>query len=183
MRTPDLLDPIARRLLALRTVGRSQWLLRGLGTGATLLALVLTVGPTALLAHSGAVLLALVVGVGLLAQCLRPDTDLGLVPPVALLIALVAQGDTPMLRAGGIGLALLLGHAAFALAATIPVHGELAPSAWRLAARGLVPVLALSAVAAGLVVLLSGVHLGAWMMVIGVLAAIVLFLTVLPRQR
>ena len=54
------------------------------------------------------------------------------------------------------------------------------PGAWP--RRGLLPVLVLSAVAGVLVVALSTVQLGAWMMVIGVLAAIGLFVAVLPGQ-
>src|SRR5699024_11570286 len=105
------------------------------------------------------VLITLTAALGVLLQCRRPDSDLGLLAPAALLIALLAAGDSSVLQAAGVGLALLLADSAFALAATIPVHGEFDASAWRLAATGLLPVLVLSAVAGVLVVLLSTVQL------------------------
>lgn len=183
MRRAPFLDSVAQRLLELRRVSATQWMLRALGAVATVLALMLIFGPTALFSHVGAALITLTVALGLVLQCRRPDSDLGLLAPAALLIALLAAGDSSVLQAAGVGLALLLAHSAFALAATIPVHGEFDASAWRLAATGLLPVLVLSAVAGVLVVLLSTVQLGAWMMVIGVLAAIGLFIAVLPQER
>lgn len=183
MVTGQFVDPIAQKLLELRKVSASQWLLRTAGAVATVLALMLTLGGPALFAGFGTTLITLVVLLGVLLQCWRPDTDLGLLAPAMLLLVLLGQGDLTMLRAAGVGLALLLAHSAFALAATIPVHGDLSPSAWRLAGAGLLPVLVLSLVAAALVVLLSSVQLGSWMMVLGVLAVIALFAVALPRAR
>ena len=178
----QMLDPVAQRLLELQKISSTQWLLRTLGAVTTVLALLLIVGLTELFSHFGTVLITLTVALGIILQVRRPDSDLGLLAPVAIVIALLAMGDSSMLQAAGVGLALLLAHSAFALAATIPVHGEFGPGAWRLAAMGLLPVLVLSAVAGVLVVLLSTVQLGAWMMVLGALAAIGLFIAVLPRE-
>lgn len=182
MRRAPLLDPIARGLLGLRRISPTHWLLRALGAAMTLLALVLALGVTELSVHFGTVLITLTVAAGIALHCRRPDSDLGLLAPIAIVCAMLAVGDSSMLQAAGVGLALLLAHSAFALAATIPVHGEFGPGAWRLAAAGLLPVLVLSAVAGVLVVVLSTVQLGAWMMVVGALAAIGLFLAVLPRE-
>lgn len=183
MRRSPMLDSLAHRLLDLQKISATQWLLRTLGAVTTVLALMLIVGPTALFSHFGTVLITLTVALGLVLQCRRPDSDLGLLAPVAILIALLAMGDSSMSQAAGVGLALLLAHSAFALAATIPVHGEFGRSAWLLAGSGLLPVLVLSAVAGALVVMLSSVQLGPWMMVVGVLAAIGLFIAVLPQER
>lgn len=182
MRRAPLLDSIAQRLLELRRISPTQWLLRALGAVMTAAALVLTLGVTELALHFGTLLITLPVALGIVLHCRRPDSDLGLLAPVAIVIALIAVGDSSMLQAAGVGLALLLAHSAFALAATIPVHGEFGPGAWRLAAAGMLPVLVMSAVAGVLVVVLSTVQLGAWMVVVGVLAAIGLFIAVLPRE-
>ena len=182
MRRTSLLDSIAQRLLELRKISGTQWLLRVLGAVATVLALLLVNGPASLFANIGTVIITLAVALGLVLHCRRPDSDLGLLAPSAILLALLAADDSSLLQAAGVGLALLLGHSAFALAATIPVHGEFDRRAWRLAGAGLLPVLVLSAVAGVLVVVLSGVQLGAWMMVLGVLAAIGLFVVVLPQS-
>jgi hypothetical protein len=182
-RLGQVMDPVAQRLLALQKVSSTQWLLRLLGAAATVLALLMTFGVTGVLSHVGTVMITLAVVVGLLFQLRDPDTDMGLLAPAAIVVALLAQGEVPMLRAAGTGLALLVAHSAFALAATLPVHGEFGRGAWGLAGRGLLPVLAVSGVGGVLVVALTAVQLGPWMMVLGVLAAIGLFVAVLPRER
>lgn len=182
MRRAPLLDSIAQGLLELQKISPTQWLLRTLGAVMTVLSLVLIVGITALFSHFGFVLITLTVALGIILQVRRPDSDLGLLAPTAIVIALLAAGESSMLQAAGVGLLLMLAHSAFALAATIPVHGQFDSGAWRLAAAGLLPVLVLSAVAGVLVVALSTVQLGSWMMVVGALAAIGLFVAVLPRQ-
>lgn len=182
-RLEQVVDPLAERLLELRTVGATQWVLRTVGAAATVLALLLALGVTGLFAHVGGVVVSLAVAVALLAQLRSPDSDLGLAAPAAILLALIAQGEVTMARAAGTGLALLLAHSAFALAATIPVHGEFGRGARRLAGTGLLAVLAVSAAGTVLVIGLAAVQLGPWTMVLGMLAAIVLFLLVLPTPR
>lgn len=183
MRPGQLLDPFAERLLELRKVSATHWLLWALGAGATLLALLLSLDGIGLLAHLGTVVLAAVVAVGLLVQFRQPDSNVGLLAPGAILLSLLVQGELSFLRAAGIGLALLIAHCAFALSATLPVHGVLAPSAWRLALRALLPVLALCLLGGLVVLVLSPLTLGPWMLVVGTVAAITLFLLLLPRSR
>lgn len=182
MRLGLLIDPIAEFLLGLRRVSGTQWLLRLVGVATMLLALVGTL-PGGLFVHIGTGIITLAVAGSLLVQALRPDSDVGLIAPAAIILALAGQGDLSLLRAAGVGLALLLSHVAFALAATIPAHGEFERSAWMLGGRGLLLVLAISIVAGLLVIALSGVQFGAWMLVIGILGAIGLFVTVMPRSR
>lgn len=176
-------DSFAQRLLELQKVSPTQWALRLTGAVATLLALALTYGTLNLWASTVASLVTLIVLLAVAVQVWNPDSDLGLLAPGMMLLTLLVQGETPTLRAAGIGLALLLAHSIFALAATIPVHGEFDRSAWLLAGKGLLPVLVVSIVALLLVVALSGMVLGPWTLILGVLAAIVLFVTVLPRLR
>lgn len=183
MRRGQLIDPVAQRLLELQKVSGTQWLLRIVGTAMTLLALLMTFGGTGLLAHFGTTLITLVVALGLLCQFRNPDSDLGLLAPVGIVVGVLAQGEVSMLRTAGIGLMLLIAHSAYALAATIPVHGVFGRSAWLLAGKGLLAVLVLSLLGGLLVAGLSGVQLGPWTMVVGVLAAIGLFIAVLPRGR
>lgn len=183
MRLGQLVDPIAQQLLELQKVSATQWLLRGLGAAATLLALMAALGSMALFGHIGAVLITLLVAVGLLASFRNPDSDVGLMAPAAIVVSFLGDGEISMLRAAAVGGALLIGHSAFALAATMPVHGELDRTGWRLAGSALLPVLGMSIVAGALVAGLSLVHLGPWTLVLGVIAAIGLFLTALPRER
>lgn len=181
MRIGQLLDPIAQRLLELRTVSTTQWQLRLLGAVSTLLALALAIDVFTLLSHAGSQLLLAVVVIALVLHCRRPDRDLGLVAPGAILLAVVVQDGVTMLETAGVGAALLLAHSAFALAATLPVHGEFGRDAWRLAGSVVLVVLMVSVVASVLIVLLSTVQFGAWMMVVGALATIGLLVAVLPR--
>ena len=180
MRLSHLVDPIARQLLELRTVSPSQLLLRAAGVVTTVAALLLA-APGPLGSNLAAILAALAVACGLLVQVLLPDSDLGVLPPLAIMLLLVGQSDPGVLRAAGIGLALLLAHMAFAIAATGPAHGLHSAAAWALVGKGALTVLAGSAVAGLLVVALMGVDLGPWMVVPGVLALIALLAVVLPR--
>jgi hypothetical protein len=116
-------------------------------------------------------------------QAARPDTDIALLAPLAILVALVGQGDLGAGRVLAVGLALLLAHAASSLAATLPVHGRFEGSAWRLAGTGLLAVLVVTGVGALLVAGLAGVRLGSWTIVLGVLAALALVVVVMPRRR
>lgn len=179
----QILDPIAQRLLQLRAVSTSQWQLRLLGAVATLLALVLAVDMSLLPTQFLHQLITTIVVISLLLHARRPDSDLGLIAPIMIVVAVALQPGVTMLQAAGVGAALLLAHGAFALAATVPVHGVLDRGAWRLAATSLLAVLVVSLVAGLLIVLVSTVQLGAWMMVIGVLATIGLFAAVLPTAR
>lgn len=181
MRLGAFIDPIAEFLLGLRRVSATHWLLRLVGIAAMLLALVGTL-PSGLFVHIGTGIITLAVMGSLLVQALRPDSDFGLLAPAAIILALAGQGDLSLLRAAGVGLAMLLSHVAFALAATLPAHGVFERSAWILGGRGLLLVLAVSVLAGLLVVALSGVHVGSWMLVIGILGAIGLFVTVMPRS-
>ncbi|GAA4530067.1 hypothetical protein GCM10023160_30310 [Brachybacterium paraconglomeratum] len=183
MRMGQVVDPVAQRLLELQKVSGTQWLLRIGGAAATVLALLLTIGGTGLFAHFGTMLITFFVALGLLFQLRNPDSDLGLLAPGAIVVGALAMGGGSMLRTAGIGFLLLIAHSAFALAATTPVHGVFGRSAWLLAGKGLLPVLVLSLLGGLLVAGLSGVQLGPWMMVVGVLAAIGLFIAVLPRER
>ena len=182
MRLGSLVDPIAGRLLELQKVSGTQWLLRLLGVAAMLLALSVALpgGPAQ---NAGAMFVMLAVAIALCVQMFRPDSDVGLLAPAVIILALAGQGDLTVLRAAMVGLGLLVSHAAFALAATIPVHGVFDRSAWLLSGRGLLMVLAVSVVAGLVVVVLSGIHLGPWMLVVGVLAVLALFAAVLPRAR
>ena len=177
------IDAIAQRLLELRTISGSHWLLRGAGAVLTILALVLAVGPHGDPAHLATVSLGLAVAFALFMQLRNPDSDAGLLAPGVIVLYLSVQPDLTLLRAAGVGAALLIAHSAFALAATVPAHGVLTRSAWLLAGRGLLPVAAMSVLAGLLVALLAGVQLGPWTMVLGVLAVISLFAVVLPRAR
>lgn len=174
-----LIDPFAELLLGLRRVSPSHWLLRLLGAGGLLLALLLTLhrGPFADLVAG---VLTLAVLGALLGQLLNPDTAVGMFGPLAILLGLAVLPDLTLLRAAGVGLALLLSHAAFALAATLPVHGEIDRSAWSLWLRALLPVLALSLLSALVVFALAGLRLGPWMLVVGIAAVIVLLAVLLP---
>lgn len=182
MHLAHLVDPLVHRLLALRTVSGTQWTLRLVGAASTALALV------AALSGSGApgVVPAVVTAgaaVAVLAQLLRPDSDLGLLGPALIILSLLANEELSLLRAAAVGAALLGGHSASALAATLPAHGVLERSAWALLARSLLAVLAISVLGTAAVIALSGVQLGSWMVVPGVLAVIALFVMVLPPAR
>ena len=181
MRFDRLVDPVARRLLHLRTVGRTQWLLRALGVLATVLALLLAVQTASTLLAPVVAAVTVTVVVGLVLQVVGPDTDLGVLPAVAILLVLLGQIDLTALRALGVGLGLLGAHSAFALAATLPVQGEFDASAWRLAGRALLPVVGASLLGTVLVAVLSGVQLGVWMMLVGMIAVIVLLAALFPR--
>lgn len=175
------LDPLAELLLGLRRVSPSHWLLRLLGAVGLLLALALTL-PDGLFAGLLPGILTLAVLGALLGQLLQPDTGLGILGPLAILLGLVAMPDLTLLRAAAVGLALLVSHASFALAATLVAHGEFAGSALALWLRALLPVLALSVVCALVVIALAGIHLGPWMLVVGIAAVIVLLAVLLPRR-
>ncbi|WP_422116805.1 hypothetical protein [Brachybacterium sp. UNK5269] len=182
MRLAHVIDPLAHRLLALRTVSGTQWTLRLLGAAALALALFAALGGAAVPGIL-TVVVTTAVAVSVLAQLLRPDSDLGLLGPAMIILSLLAHEDLSPLRAAAVGAALLGGHSAAALAATLPAHGVLERSAWTLAARSLLAVLALSGLGAAAVLALSGVQLGAWTVVPGVLAVIALFVAVLPPAR
>lgn len=210
MRPSQMMDPVAQRLLELRTVSPSQLLLRGIGVAATVAALLLA-SPGPLDSNLGSILAAMTVACGLLIQVLRPDSDLGLLSPIAVLLLLAGRGglggtdptagqsagesvgasagqsagavlaDGALLTAAGVGFALLVAHIAFAIAATAPAHGVQSRSAWSLMRRGAATVLGGSVLASLVVVALIGVDLGPWMIVPGILAVIALFAVVLPR--
>src|SRR5699024_6642853 len=153
---PALVDLVAERLLDLRLVSGTQWLLRGIAAAAMTAALVLTL-PDGVFAHVGAGALTIVVGGGVLIQSLRPDLDIGLV--------------------------LLTPHLAWALAATIPAHGSFSAPALALTGRAALLVLVASLIGSTVVVALSPISLGPWMIVAGSLGVIVLCALILPRER
>lgn len=180
MRLSRFADPLAHGLLRLRTVSGTQWLLRTVAVLATVLALLLALRGE-LFGHAGSAVVTLLVLAVAALQAARPDTDLALLAPLAILVSLVGQGDLGIVRALGVGLALLLAHSAAALAATLPVHGRFEPSAWALAGRGLLGVLVVTLAGAFVVLGLSGVRLGAWALVLGVVAVLGLLIVALPR--
>ncbi|GAA1285350.1 hypothetical protein ACTXON_00860 [Brachybacterium alimentarium] len=182
MRLSALVDPIANLLLDLQKVSRTQWILRLIGVAAMVLALFGAL-PTGMFANFLAGLVSTLALCALLIQVFRPDTDIGVASPLLIILALLSQSEVSALQALGVGAAMLVSHAAFALAATIPAHGVFEGSAWRLALRAMLPVIALSLIAALVVMALSGIRLGPWMLVVGIAAVISLFLLVLPRTR
>ncbi|HLQ80478.1 MAG TPA: hypothetical protein VK122_05240 [Brachybacterium sp.] len=179
---PALVDLVAERLLDLRLVSGTQWLLRGIAAAAMTAALVLTL-PDGVFAHVGAGALTIVVGGGVLIQSLRPDLDIGTLPPVAVILALAGQPDLSVLRALAVGLVLLTAHIAWALAATIPAHGSFSAPALALTGRAALLVLVASLIGSTVVVALSPISLGPWMIVAGSLGVIVLCALILPRER
>src|SRR5690606_23424334 len=182
MRLTSLLDPIADALLALRGISPVQWALRGTGTAATVAAAALALsGPGLAAMHLGVVLVGLVCLTALAAQWLDPDTDLGMLAPTAVVIALAVRADLDVVLAGSTGLLLLAGHASFALAAVMPAHGALDRDALRLALRALTGVLVLTLVGGVLVVLLAQVQLGPWAVVVAAVAVVVLWIALMPR--
>ena len=184
MRLSSLLDPLADALLALRGVSPVQWVLRGTGTAATLAAAALALsGPGLAAMHLGVVLVGIVCLTALAAQWLDPDTDLGMLAPTAVVIALAVRADLGVVLAGSTGLLVLAGHAAFALAAVMPAHGALDRDALRLALRALTGVLVLTLVGGVLVVLLAQVQLGPWAVVVAAVAVVALWIAVMPRGR
>jgi len=184
MRVSNLLDPIADRLLALRGITPGQWALRGIGTAATLSAAALALSGSGLTTmHLGVVLVFLACLVALAAQWIEPDADLGILAPLTVVLALLVRDDLGFLLAGCTGLLLLAGHSSFALAAVMPAHGALTRPALLLALRALAGVLALTLVGGVLVVLLAQVHLGPWTMVVAAVAAVLLWVVVMPRAR
>lgn len=178
----SLIDPLAEMLLRLRTVSAAQWLLRLVAAGAMLLALWATL-PEGLFAHFQGGLLTVAVAALVLLQAFRPDTEIGLLTPLLILGALAVQQDLSFPRAAAIGFALLLSHVASALAATFPAHGVVESSARRLMLRSLLPVLALALLGGIVVVALSGIRLGVWTLVPGVLGAVALLAALLPQRR
>lgn len=182
MRMNQWVDPLAQWLLDLRTVNASQVLLRGLGVIGSVAALLLA-SPGALDSNLGSILAAVTVACGLLVQLFRPDSDVGLLTPLAVVLLMAGQGGPGVLRAAAVGLCLLVAHMAFAIAATAPAHGVLSAPAWALVGRGALMVLAGSVIAGAVVVALLSVDLGPWMIVPGILAVIALFAVVLPRGQ
>ena len=184
MRLRSLIDPIADRLLELRAISPLQWGLRGVGTLATVAALVLAlVGPSTSGVHLGIAMVGLASLVALIAQWFDPDSDLGMLAPLAVVVALLGRGDLTLLIAGLTGFLLLIGHVAFAIAAVMPVHGTLERSAVRLAGRALAAVLVVALVACVLVALLSQIQLGPWMVALAAPVVVALWIAVMPRAR
>src|SRR5699024_4887315 len=92
-----LVDPIAQRLLELQKVSSSQWVLRALGVLAMGAAVALTL-PGGPFSGPGSTLLTLLVATGTLIQTVWPDSDVGLIAPLALILVLAGQLDLTVLR-------------------------------------------------------------------------------------
>ncbi len=179
-----VIDPIADWLLELRAISPGQWLLRGTGTAATLGAIAAAfTGEQGLNIHLGTIVILLACLVALIAQWIDPDADLGSLAPIAILLSLLGRPSPSWGMAVLLGALLLLAHVAWALAAVHPARGELAADAWSRAGRAFALVLAVSVLGGVLVLALSQVQLGAWTMVLAVLAAIGLWAAVMPRAR
>lgn len=181
MRAPRMLDPIAERLLDLRRISGTQWALRGLGVVGFAVATLLAM-PAGPLANLGTGIVSLLVLVGAFALVLRPDSEIGVLAPIAVLAVLVPQPGLSMGRAALVGVALLVAHAVFALAATIPAHGTLERSAWRLWGRMLLAVIGFSVIAGLVLAMVSLVDLGPWTISVAVLAVLGLVVLLLPRK-
>lgn len=177
-----LIDPLAEPLLNLRHVSATQWVLRLTGLAGMALALLGTL-PQGPFAGFVSTMFTLTLTLLTLVQILRPDTGVGVAGPLLVVLALAIQPDLSLLRALVVGLALLVSHVGFALAATLPAHGRFEPSARRLALRGLLPVLCVIVLGAAVVLTAAGTVLGAWMVVPGVLAVVGLLVALLPRSR
>lgn len=177
----SLIDSLAERILDLRTVSASQWLLR-LVPLVALAAGLFAVFPAGPLAGFLGTLVALVLGGAALVQVVVPDSDVGLLAGAALLVALVPQGDLTAWRALAVGVALLIAHVGWSLAAMLPAHGVFSASAWTLAGRAVLVVLLLTAAGAAVVLTLGTAQFGPWMVVPGALAVIALVAGLLWRS-
>lgn len=176
-----LVDTLAHRLRELAAVSASQWLLRGCGALASIAAILVAL-PSGPLSGVIAVLAVLVVPATVLIQLLRPESALGMAAPGMTVLALIAQPGPSPLQAAGTGVLLLIAHQAWALAAAAPAHGTISLSAWGMAGRWALLVLASGILSAALVVMLTGIDLGRWAVVPGILAVPLLVLVLLPRE-
>lgn len=172
-------DAIASQLGRLTEVSASQWLLRGPAAAAVIGALLLLVpgGPFVGMVETSVSLLVLVL---LLAQSLDPDSDAGWVLFVALALLAAVLPDQGAVSLALAGLLLLVAHMAWAWAATVPVHGRVGRSAWRLWGRTAVPVM-IASIAAGAVVLGIGlITLPSWIVLVGTIALVALVVVLTP---
>lgn len=174
-------DPIAELLLSLRRVSAAQWLLRLAPVLAAVGALAVLY-PQGLSANLIGMMVAMIVAVGVLIQTVSPDSDLGLIAPLGLVLGLAARGELSILVALATGSLILVMHVGWSLAAMLPVHGVWTREAWLLAGSSLLGVLAAAITGSLIVMALLGVDLGAWMVVLGAAAAIALFVLLLPRS-
>ncbi len=179
-RPPRFIDATAEQLLQLRVVSSHQWLLRLIGAAAALAALTLALSGQ-FSANLGALMVSGLVVIGVLGQMRWPDTELGLLGPLAIVLAVMARPQLPLWLAAAVGLLLLVAHMSFAAAAMFPVHGVLNRSGWLLLLRAAGAAIGLAVLGSALVTAAMGVVLGPWAMLPAVLAALALLVAMLPR--
>ena len=181
MRISTIVDPLAQQLLELRKVSGAQWALRGLGVAGTFAALAASL-PEGMGTHVGSVWILLVVLLSVAVQVARPDNDLGLLAPVAIILGLLGLPGLTALHALAVGVLLLVAHAAWAGAALLPAHGTVDASVGRPVARSLLAVLGVGVLLCLPVLALASVDLGPWMILLGAMAVIALLVAVLPMS-
>lgn len=175
-------DAIAGGIAQLALVSAAQWALRGLAAVAVAVAVLLAFpdGPFYGIVAGCA---TLVVIIATLVMTVEPDSDVGTVVPIAIILA-GSLGRIPgWLEMIAVGLALLVAHMAWAYAATIPAHGRLGAGAAALMGRGVLLGLLVALGAIGLVRLLALVQLGTWAVLLGAVAMVVLFVLIVPLDR
>ena len=181
MRLGAFIDPIAEFLLGLRRVSATHWLLRLVGIAAMLLALVGTL-PSGLFVHIGTGIITLAVTGSLLVQALRPDSDVGLLAPAAIILALAGQGDLSLLRQPEWGSPCCCRTSPSPWPRRSPRTGcsNGRPGSWAAADCCWCSRSASSRDCSSSPC--PGCTYGSWMLVLGILGAIGLFVTVMPRS-
>ncbi|EWS82056.1 hypothetical protein BF93_13655 [Brachybacterium phenoliresistens] len=179
----SLVEGVAQAIADLRIVDPSQWALRLGALAALLLAAALVTG-MAPFGSPQAVLLTLVVLLLGLLQTARPDADAGLVAFCVLVIAVVIAGPLGAGATLALAALLMVSHALWALAASVPAHGVVRRGALAATVRRALPALGIGLVAgAGLLALAgAGAAVPAWLMIPGVVAVVVLLVLLLPRD-
>jgi len=178
-----LVESIAQAIADLRIVDASQWALRLSALAALLLAAALVTGMDPL-GSPPAVLLSLVLSLLGLLQTVRPDADAGLVAFAVLVIAVVITGPLGAGTTLALAALLMVAHAAWALAASVPSYGVVRRGALAATVRRALPALGIGLLAgAGLLALAGGgTGIPAWLMIPGVVAVIALLVMLLPRD-
>lgn len=179
----DLVDLIARTIVAMRQVSATQWLLRLLGLaagiGATVVAMWGGPGSNILLTMA-----LVVICLGLLWQTVRPDSPMGAIVLAVLVCVLAGNASESLARCAAGGVLMLLAHGCWALGAVAPGRGRI-PLAVLRRFSGWTGLALAVAVVAGLVIVLplAHVHTPGWMLTVGLLAAIGLVALLVPQEK